>query len=455
LIDTLKEPAVFVVCDLENRKVYWHDIQTNEKTLGEYNRVLREDKSQIKIILDESYILPESSEELNRYVRHASSHISKREEIRRIANESLTTAIEEIRQYEESISLKGYDIHFGTDLPDDARRKVVFRTTDQKSGKQITYVTNDDFTQEDLPKIRTQFIFPKTDDGAQKFNEIQEVLERKRDFVEISGDYIKHIEISTTTKIINDTNENPYSMLRLSVFTVEKEIFIRSVLSGKEIRVKADMWQSADGSLIMDNSRFEEQPLSIKFELDFENNAFYLHYELKSRKLNNVGNIVFYRSFIEEIKGGGEVCSYENGIRSILFRFSGDVAPGVLEEEPNFQFLLQLAFIQEKIGIAIPYPLPPNMSLSDMYSVSTIYELLRSGRAVFFGGVTTSFELVREMKVGDTFVSITPMDYTLLGVPISLPGKRVKIQGIVSALQKKDDLCEIKVENGEITFDED
>src|SRR5947209_6804662 len=93
------------------------------------------------------------------------------------------------------------------------------------------------------------------------------------------------------------------NLMRYKRCLKEKEIFIRSVLSGKEIRVKADMWQSADGSLIMDNSRFEEQPLSIKFELDFENSAFYLHSELKSRKLNNVGNIVFYRSFIEEIKG--------------------------------------------------------------------------------------------------------------------------------------------------------
>src|SRR5439155_14922068 len=33
----------------------WHDIQTNEKTLGEYNQVLREDKSQIKIIPHHSY----------------------------------------------------------------------------------------------------------------------------------------------------------------------------------------------------------------------------------------------------------------------------------------------------------------------------------------------------------------------------------------------------------------
>jgi hypothetical protein len=464
LIEVLKEPAILIVCDLKNKVVYWHNIQTNEKTLDEYRQVRERRKTQLKIILNENRTLPESEGDLNEYIRYAASQINKREEAQRISSGSLETAISEIKSYEEKvISLKGYDIYYGTDLPEDIRKKVVFRVTDQQAGKIINYVINDHLSQEDLIKINMRLVFPETDSGNQKENELEEVLNKKRDFIEISGDYIKHVKIFTETRIITDAKENPYLMLQIGVPTIEVEIFIKSNISNNEIKMKTDMWFSTDGSILLDSSRLDNQPLIIKMRFSPQTNDSFFNYSLNLTKFNNVRDAFSYLNLIEEIKkSGAEGYSYIAGIRSTLFSFGTNNTNEIVEEDPNFQFFLRLAFIQEKTGIVIPCPLPPSGGFSNNMQklVAMVYNLIRYGMASFddFIDIHSNLheisELERKMEIGSGIIFETLLDYSLLGFPIKIPDNKVIIQGIVSNLWEDNGLLRLKIGNVKIFLDE-
>ncbi len=450
-IEQLKEPLVFILADTAAHKTYWHDIQISERTLELFQRAKAENANYVNIEINPNYTLPETFEEYCEYIKKASARLNKQGEIDRISKASLSKAVEEIMSYEgETLSLKGYDIFQGKELTPEMRDRLVFSTINQQTGKEIHYLANKEYTQDDAIQIQSIFTFPiNTEEGKIKAQELQDVLNGKIDFAEIPSKYVRNLSSFTANRTIhNSTGE--YS-IRIGVSTNESELHLKSRKTDEEVRLRVLGWVSRDNKIKLDSSSFLGQPLIFKMSLNLVNNRTNLHYELNNEKLKNVADAYFYINFLEDFKIDGEIFAYVNNIKRVFAQINVAKSKNDFENDPHIKLLKKLVFIQEKTQSFIPYPFPDIIDKKELESIHTLYLLLKEGRVKC--SYRTRVKQNNIAKIGEEISFFTQYEnYTIFGININLPTKHIKFTGLVSKLTLYKNFIELEVKAAEMSF---
>ncbi len=451
-IEQLKQPLVFILCDLGNNTTYWHDIQINKRTLDLYETAKHKNADYVNIEINPKFTLPNTIQEYTKYIKSAAARIHKQEELSRLATSSLSEAIEEVMQYEgESLGLKGYDIFQGTELTQEMKNKLVFSSIDQQTGKQIHFIANEDYTLNDAIQIKAAFAFPKDKEGLKKAQELQDVLNGKIDFAVFPGKYVKDLRAFSGKRTINNSKDGEYS-LRIGVQTHESELHLKSRQTDDEVRLRVLGWLSRNNLVKMDSSSFTEQPLVVNLNFNPVDNKISLHYELNNEELNNVGDAFFYIKFLEDFKIDGEIFAYVNSIKRVFTKVNILSDKKDFENDPHIHLLKQLVFIQEKTGSFIPYPFPEKITNKELESINMLYEMLKNGKARC--SYRTRIKKNNLIKIGREITLYTQYEsYTIFGVSVKLPTPHIKIIGKVNKITPENELLDIEVKKAELSFD--
>lgn len=448
VMETLKEPLAFILCDTTENKVYWHDIQTNPNTIKAYEYLLNGAAKTLKIEIDPSYSLPSTADKFYKYLNEAAVKIRKREEFKRMSEMTLQNSVEEISTYEKSLQIKGYDIIHGSNISIDDRKRVVMSLIDTKSGKELHYIPNKEFSHDDIMKINSTFKFPKTPIGEKQFKELREMLDGKRDEVEIDSENIEKIEALTGSKVISRGSDK----VRISKSKTEIEIYLKNG-SGEEIKLKAELWFSVNNEYVIDSSRYDNQPIEFKLRMNLQTSKGSYSFKLNDKVINNIPDAVLYENFVYEIKDSGEISTFINGMKRHLTKFKA-TSSNVLskDKDPFFKLLCKLKFIEEKTNVKFPFPLPEVIPYNEIKTINTVYDLLKKGTSKI--NITISFKSKKPIGEDKNIVIDATIDYSILGIPINLPTNKIRIAGIIDKMENLDGKYRLTLNNAEITFRE-
>lgn len=449
LLDTTTEPVVLVLCSKD--KVFWHDIQTNSSTIKTYREAIDSGASSLTLEIDPILTLPETHEEFYKYLRNALAIKGKSLELKRLSNLNLVSSIAEIKNLSnQASSLKGYDVFKKGDL-ENVKHRVVFSIVDGKTGEETHFVPNDSFTPDDLIKIDTQFSFPNTEEGKTKFEELKDVMEGRKDSIDLSGSYIKSLRSSSGNRTIDEISSPDENFhLRIGKPTSELDLYIKSLNNDEEVKIKVELWNPSGSLMVTDSSRFNNQPMAVKFTFDLSTGAGTYNIST-TNNITNVSDAVFYEEFLLDLlTTGASLHTYIGGIKRQLLTFSSAIDEDRQNESKfRIEFFKKLALIQEKTSTVFPFPLA-SVSNNEINNIHMLYELLKNGK--FKTSLTLSFSIDKEITESGFIVFNTPLNLDLLGAKISLPDHQIEIKGKIDQLEKENNQYKVILNEAEINL---
>lgn len=445
-IDTLKQPIVIILCDTTNRKVYWHDIQINEITLKAYKESLEKGKD-LKIIVDQKLTLPETSTQFYSYLQEAFRRIVDREEARKLADQSITDALKQINDFEASaLKLKGYKAHQGQ--LDNESKPPIFSLFNKQTGKEIHYLQGEDFTKDDVLKIQTQFKFPKTEEGMKAFDILQSVIKGEAESVELNGKYLAKLKAYTDSRILEDTTDNKSVVFKIEPTKNTVDVYLKAVGSKEEIKIQAQSWLFKN-TLNLDNCSYSNQPLLFKLKVNITDSVGTYSYSINTDYVKNINNAIFLEDFLYEFSQIGEIYIFHEGIKRKVFSVSSTAnnLPSK-EENPYYQLLLQLRNIENATNAKFPFPIPDDISSNEVMRIHNTANLLQNGKLK--ADLTLEFELNKKLKSEEYIAFETDVIDVLLGQPIKVLNKIVKVCGKIAHIENIKNKYKILIKGADI-----
>ena len=367
LLNQFKGSAVFILVDLSNKKIYWHDIQTNKKTIDALQEGLRQKHKTFTLHLNPLNTLPETHREMYEYLKNTNSKIAGKEVLRKLKEDTLSKSLNALEEYnKEGLNIEGYSWKYGTENLNNA-----VMTIKDGDNVPITYYAKGAIKEEDVINIKFNAKFSNTQD----YEKINKALRGEEDFLIIPEESIDSLIISTDKKKIHDSGTDGKVKISISPVKYFQKIIIFFENIGEEVEFDTQSWTAKDGSLILESVDLSNNPIRIftkiiglKFEI-FKINLD-INYIKNWRELYN--NL----SFISRAKGNITLYLLQGNKRRKIT--SGNIK----EEGKNFNKILELLnkllVIEEKMKISFNFS-PDTDPINDQFNINVVYQLLEKG----------------------------------------------------------------------------
>lgn len=367
LLNQFKGSVVFILVDLSNKKIYWHDIQTNKKTIDALQEGLRQKRKTFTLHLNPLSTLPETHREMYEYLKNTNSKIARKEVLRKLKEDTLSKSLDALEEYnKEALNIEGYSWKYGTENLNNA-----VMTIKDGDNVPITYYAKGAIKEEDVINIKFNAKFSNPQD-YEKFNK---VLRGEEDFLIIPEKSIDSLIIGTDKKKILDSGKDGIAKVRISPVKYFQKIIIYFENIEEEVEFDTQSWTAKDGSLILESADFSNNPvrffakiIGVKFEI-FKIN-------LDINYIKNWRDLYNNLSFISRAKGNIILYLLQGSKR--LKISSGNIK----EEEKKFDKILKLLnkllIIEEKMKVTFKIS-PDTDQIDDQFNINVVYQLLEKG----------------------------------------------------------------------------
>lgn len=395
LIETLKIPIALILVDVTTETVYWHDIQTNLKTLDAYKEAKLGKNQSFTVYLDPLRTLPSSFPEFYKYFELAGVKFGKKAIINQLAKSTISKSMRELGELRsKGLDVEGYIWKPGLENLNDAAL-----TVRDENGECITYYPKKDISEKDSIKFQFDFKFPKDKNGLDTFNKLQDVITGKEDSVEIESKYINYSLLTTDKKVIHDSELDGKTNLVITPVKKYHKISLVIPESQVELLLESEWWISKNNLVLIESSNIIPQPLWLRIEIDPRNQSGLLKYGIKRENIKDYITLHKYFDIFFKLKDLVEIYILEEDLKIKIG--SWFIKSKTLNEEINrriLNILEKIIFIQNKTGITFDYNKDKEITKKTCIYIEIIYDLLRSGKAT--ASLDYKFSLNKEVKLG-------------------------------------------------------
>jgi len=371
LLNQFKGSVVFILVDLSNKKIYWHDIQTNKKTIDALQEGLRQKQKTFTLHLNPLNTLPETHREMYEYLKNTNFKIAEKEVLRKLKEDTLSKSLNALEEYnKEALNIEGYSWKYGIENLNNA-----VMTIKDGDNVPITYYAKDTIKEENVIKIKFAVKFS----NPQDFEKINKALSGKEDFLIISEESIDSLIIGTDKKKIHDSGIDGKVKISISPVKYFQKIIIFFESIGEEIEFDTQSWTSNDGSLILESADFSNNPIrvftkiiGVKFEI-FKINLD-INYIKNWRELYN--NL----SFISRAKGN--IALYLLQVNKRIKITYGNIKEEGKNLNKILELLNKLLIIEEKMKITFNFLPDTDLTKEDWFNINVVYQLLEKGECI-------------------------------------------------------------------------
>jgi len=371
LLNQFEGSVVFILVDLSNKNIYWHDIQTNKETIDALQEGLKQKHKTFTLHLNPLNTLPETHIEMYEYLKNANSKIARREVLRKLKEDTLSKSLNDLEEYnKEGLNIEGYSWKYGTENLNNAVMTI-------KDGDNIpiTYYAKGAIKEEDVIKIKFNAKFS----NPQDYEEFNKVLRGEGDFLMIPEESIDSLTIGTDKKKIHDSGIDGKVKISISPVKYFQKIIIFFESIGEEIEFDTQSWTSNDGSLILESADFSNNPIrvftkiiGVKFEI-FKINLD-INYIKNWRELYN--NL----SFISRAKGN--IALYLLQVNKRIKITYGNIKEEGKNLNKILELLNKLLIIEEKMKITFNFLPNTDLTKEDWFNINVVYQLLEKGECI-------------------------------------------------------------------------
>lgn len=421
LLNQFEGSVVFILVDLSNKKIYWHDIQTNKKTIDALQEGLRQKHKTFTLHLNPLNTLPDTHIEMYEYLKNANSKIARREVLRKLKEDTLSKSLNALEEYnKEGLNIEGYSWKYGTENLNNA-----VMTIKDEDNIPITYYAKGAIKEEDVIKFNARFL---NSQDREKFNKI---LMGKEDLLTISEESIDSLIIGTNKKKILDSSEDRITKVIISRVKHFQKIIIYFENLKEEIEFDTQSWTSKDGSSVLESSDFSNNPIRIftkiiglKFEI--------FKIDLDIRYIKNWRNLYNNLSFISRAKGNITLYLLQ-GNKRVKITY-GNIKDEAKNLDKILGLLNKLLTIEEKMKITFNFS-PDSDPINDQFYINIVYQLLEKGECY----VNLNTRFVTKLEINENGFLSTEIEephFKILDKDIIFEDKILYIGGKIRKINK-------------------
>jgi len=423
LLNQFKGSVVFILVDLSNEKIYWHDIQTNKKTIDALQEGLRQKRKTFTLHLNPLNTLPETHREMYEYLKNTNSKIARKEVLRKLKEDTLSKSLDALEEYnKKALNIEGYSWKYGTENLNNA-----VMTIKDGDNVPITYYAKGAIKEEDVINIKFNAKFSNPQD-CEKFNK---VLKGEEDLLIIPEESIDSLIIGTDKKKIHDSGKDGKVKMSISPVKHFQKIIIYFENIEEEVEFDTQSWTSKDGSLILESADFSNNPIRVftkiiglKFEI-FKMN-------LDKNYIKNWRDLYNNLSFISRAKGN-IILYLLQGSRRLKIS-SGNIKDEAKNLDKILGLLNKLLIIEEKMKITFNFS-PDTDPMDDRFNIIIVYQLLEKGECNV--DLSLKFGTKSEIKEnGFLSTEIEKPRFKILNKDIIFEDKKLYIGGKVEKINE-------------------
>ena len=429
LLNEFKGSAVFILVDLSNKKIYWHDIQTNKKTIDALQEALRQKQKTFTLHFNPLNTLPETHREMYEYLKQASTDISKREVQNNLKKQSISKSFKDLKKYEdEALNIKGYKKVINKFDINNAVMSIKY-----SDGELITYFPEDNIKEEDLIRFKLGLDFDNKEE-ATKFNRVLKGIE---DSMQISSKNIRNFEVGTKDKKIYDSKTDEEVDLIISQAKKYNKLIVYIPNLESEITLDTQVWESNDGTVIVETYDGSEDIIGISIKIKGEKIVFFKLY-LRREYVKDL--LSFYKNFNFIVKSKKNLILFlvRNGIRTKI----GDwqIKRDKIKEKTLNDILNlteKLLLIQEVKKINFNFIPLKDFTKNDISNIDIVYDLLKFGESSINLNITLNTKEILKiidgvliLETSEPYFIILDETVTFSDIKLYAIGKPEKIEEI-------------------------
>jgi len=371
LIEELKVPAILIVVNNTNETVYWHDIQTNPKTIDLYREAKKMNPKTFTLYIDPLKTIPNSVLEMYEYLKNANFNIARKEVLRKLKASTLAKSLNDLEEYNmQALNIDGYYWKYGIDDLNNAVMTII-----DQGRNPITYYPKGKLKEENIIKIKFNAKFTDSKD----YEKLNKVLTGQEDFLQIPKEHIDDFIVSTESKKILDSATDGKVEVRISPVLRYSKIILYFTNIEEEIVFDIQSWLSKDGSLIVESANFSNEPIRVLIKIIGLKIVDFKIY-INKKYIKNCKDLYKNLSFISRIKGN---------ITGYLVQGSKRIKIGtwkIKEKEKNFDKILKLLnkllIIEEKKNVTFDFSPTLDLTRDDIFIIDILHSLLEKGECI-------------------------------------------------------------------------
>ena len=427
LIEEIKEPTILIVADNTNEKVYWHDIQTNLKTIDLYRKAKKINKKTFTLYIDPLKTIPNSVLEMYEYLKNANFNIARKEVLRKLKASTLAKSLNDLEEYNrEALNIDGYYWKYGIDDLNNAVMTII-----DQGRNPITYYPKGKLKEENIIKIKFNAKFTDSKD----YEKLNKVLTGQEDFLQIPKEHIDDFIVSTESKKILDSTTDGKVEVRISPVLRYSKIILYFTNIEEEIVFDIQSWLSKDGSLIVESANFSNEPIRVLIKIIGLKIVDFKIY-INKKYIKNFKDLYKNLSFISRIKGN---------ITGYLVQGSKRIKIGTWkikrtkEKEKNFDKILKLLnkllIIEEKKNVTFDFSPTLDLTGEDIFNIVILHNLLEKGECII--RLNVKFGTKLEIKEnGFLSTEIENPHFKVLDKDITFNDKKLYISGKIDKINE-------------------
>ena len=457
LIKKVKDPAVLIVVDNKNKRVFWYPIQTSvDARVALEQRLLEDNQAEnpsitLHVDVKKNILSRMQYQGLYTYLQEAKIQLAREALLNLKTDKTLSAGVKHINEIERKMyELEGFDWAFrkGTVLTPG----TVF-SIETSDGKSVDYFPNRNYKPELAPRInlRTKFS-TKTKDGIEKYEAFRKAVQDGKGSVDLSSEYIDSFEVVIGTQLVDSNKSGGKTSVSIGQSKNRQLVSLNNGESELEHRV--DIW-AEDGAFIIQS--VDGQPLSIRLSLKMGELSAKFTFGVNPDFMANASQHLRMLDFIRNTKELVISVTDHDGFKHKLF--GGSINVPSLVTEDQYRFAKALAEIEQTSGTQITFPLPDTLTREDIANVFWVHRILTQGKIV--QKITLSFTLQKrppEHVEKDKYMSMTqtPPEIYLFGRPYIMPGFTQTIAGKITGLEtpegKAKPSYKLEMEEAEISI---